>query len=84
MVEHGLILVLFWVVLTRIDIYFRVVLMRIDIHAHVGAHTARKRSLMTQTCDSLCPSSVLSRRLWRYIISDQSIDQQRCLKNEGS
>eukprot|EP00977_Amphora_coffeiformis_P017859 scaffold5987_cov203-Amphora_coffeaeformis.AAC.10 len=34
-VERGLILVLFWVVLTRIDIYFRVVLTQIDIHAHV-------------------------------------------------
>eukprot|EP00977_Amphora_coffeiformis_P018076 scaffold6154_cov154-Amphora_coffeaeformis.AAC.3 len=43
-VERGLILVLFWVVLTRIDIYFGVVLTQIDIHAHVGAHTARERS----------------------------------------
>eukprot|EP00977_Amphora_coffeiformis_P004122 scaffold828_cov117-Amphora_coffeaeformis.AAC.1 len=52
-VERGLILVLSWVVLTRIDICFRVVLTRIDIHAHVGAHTARERSLMTRTRDNL-------------------------------
>eukprot|EP00977_Amphora_coffeiformis_P018319 scaffold6407_cov121-Amphora_coffeaeformis.AAC.1 len=52
MVKRGLILVLFWVVLTRIDICFRVVLTRIDIHAHVGAHTARERSLMTRTRDT--------------------------------
>eukprot|EP00977_Amphora_coffeiformis_P004130 scaffold832_cov122-Amphora_coffeaeformis.AAC.1 len=51
-VERGLILVLSWVVLTRIDICFRVVLTRIDIHAHVGAHTARERSLMTRTRDT--------------------------------
>eukprot|EP00977_Amphora_coffeiformis_P027135 scaffold34386_cov215-Amphora_coffeaeformis.AAC.1 len=52
-IECGLILVLFWVVLTHIDIHLRVVLMRIDIHAHVGAHTARERSLMTRTLDML-------------------------------
>eukprot|EP00977_Amphora_coffeiformis_P022691 scaffold11293_cov99-Amphora_coffeaeformis.AAC.1 len=52
MVKHGLILVLFWVVLMRIDIYFRVVLTRIDIHAHVGAHTAHERSPMTRTPDT--------------------------------
>eukprot|EP00977_Amphora_coffeiformis_P026793 scaffold30330_cov127-Amphora_coffeaeformis.AAC.1 len=29
---------------------------RIDIHAHVGAHTARERSLMTRTRDNIaCP-----------------------------
>eukprot|EP00977_Amphora_coffeiformis_P021994 scaffold10164_cov126-Amphora_coffeaeformis.AAC.1 len=48
-VERGLILVLSWVVLTRIDICFRVVQTRIDIHVHVGAHTAREKSLMTRT-----------------------------------
>eukprot|EP00977_Amphora_coffeiformis_P001234 scaffold258_cov110-Amphora_coffeaeformis.AAC.8 len=51
-VERGLILVLSWVVLTRIDIYFQVVLTCIDIQAHVGAHTARKKSLMTRTRDT--------------------------------
>eukprot|EP00977_Amphora_coffeiformis_P022787 scaffold11502_cov185-Amphora_coffeaeformis.AAC.1 len=58
-VERGLILVLSWVLLTRIDICFRVVLTRIDIHAHVGAHTARERSLMTRTRDNDIDGSTL-------------------------
>eukprot|EP00977_Amphora_coffeiformis_P023466 scaffold13449_cov188-Amphora_coffeaeformis.AAC.1 len=51
-IECGLILVLFWVMLMRINIYFLVMLTRIDIHAHVGAHTARERNLMTRTRDT--------------------------------
>eukprot|EP00977_Amphora_coffeiformis_P014062 scaffold3846_cov108-Amphora_coffeaeformis.AAC.10 len=59
LVERGLILVLSWVALTRIDICFRVVLTRIDIHAHVGAHTTRERSLARKARTSRLTHNIL-------------------------